>query len=332
MLTAILIPVGMGYAQAAGLPPITRPVRDDHPAPRLRASSAGRILVLGPDSSLAALIAATVAPLALGDPTRATDLAAGLALISGAFCIAFGVLRLGLLTDLLSKPIRIGYLNGIALTVFVGQLPKLFGFSVERDGVVGIAAPSSRRRRRRDGPGRAGDRSRSIASSSCCRRWLPAIPGVLIAAVGGDRVVAVLGLAASAGVPVVGPLPQGLPTFGIPAVSLEDMRRWSPAAWRSRSSRWPTRACCRGPSPREPATRVDQNQELLALGVGEPRRRPVPRVLDQRQRVADAGRGAGRRQDPAGRRRRGARRSPRCSSSRPGSRRTCRRPPWPRSS
>ena len=90
--------------------------------------------MLGPDSSLAAIIAATIAPLVLGDPARATDLAAGLALISGAFCIAFGVLRLGILTELLSKPIRIGYLNGIALTVFVGQLPKLFGFSVEADG------------------------------------------------------------------------------------------------------------------------------------------------------------------------------------------------------
>ena len=71
----------------------------------------------------------------LGDPTRAVDLAGGLALVSGTLCIAFGLLRLGLLTELLSKPIRIGYLNGLALTVFVGQLPKLFGFSAEGEGV-----------------------------------------------------------------------------------------------------------------------------------------------------------------------------------------------------
>jgi len=138
VLTAILIPVGMGYAQAAGLPAIAGLYATIIPLLLYALFGPSRILVIGPDSSLAAIIAATVAPLALGDPARAEDLAAALALISGAFCIAFGVLRLGLLTDLLSKPIRIGYLNGIALTVFIGQLPKLFGFSVDGEGVPAI--------------------------------------------------------------------------------------------------------------------------------------------------------------------------------------------------
>ena len=126
----------MGYAEAAGLPAIAGLYATIIPLLAYALFGPSPILVLGPDSSLAAIIAATIAPLAIGDPGHATDLAAGLALISGAFCIAFGVLRLGLLTDLLSKPIRIGYLNGIALTVFVGQLPKLFGFSVDAEGVV----------------------------------------------------------------------------------------------------------------------------------------------------------------------------------------------------
>src|SRR4029077_11978730 len=135
---ALLTPVGMGYAQAAGLPPISGLYATIVPMLLYAVFGPRRILVVGPAPALAALIAARAAPLALGDPTRTTNLAAGLALISGAFCIAFGVLRLGLLTDLLSKPIRIGSLNGIALTLFTVQPRKLFGFSVDVDGVVGI--------------------------------------------------------------------------------------------------------------------------------------------------------------------------------------------------
>ena len=268
VLTAILIPVGMGYAQAAGLPPITGLYATIIPLLLYAVFGPSRILVLGPDSSLAAIIAATVAPLALGDPTRATDLAAALALISGAFCIAFGVLRLGLLTDLLSKPIRIGYLNGIALTVFIGQLPKLFGFSVDGEGViaigrdflVGVA----------DGetvPAALAVGLVAFAIIAGCRRWLPAIPGVLIAAVGGTALVGFLGLATSAGVPVVGPLPQGLPTFGVPAVSFEDIAAMVAGGLAiAVVSMADTSVLSRTLAARA-GTKVDPNQELLALGV-----------------------------------------------------------------
>jgi high affinity sulfate transporter 1 len=268
VLTAILIPVGMGYAQAAGLPPITGLYATIVPLLLYAVFGPSRILVIGPDSSLAAIIAATVAPLALGDPTRSANLAAGLALISGTFCIAFGVLRLGLLTDLLSKPIRIGYLNGIALTVFIGQLPKLFGFSVDADGVIailpaflmGVADGETVPAALALGIG-------SIAVIVVCRRWLPAIPGVLIAAVGGTAIVGLLGLATSAGVPVVGPLPQGLPTFAIPAVSLEDMAAMVAGGLAiAVVSMADTSVLSRSLAARAGA-KVDQNQELLALGV-----------------------------------------------------------------
>ena len=145
VLTAVLVPVGMGYSQAAGLPAIAGLYATILPLLVYALFGPSQVLVLGPDSSLAPIIAATIAPLALGDPARAGDLAAGLALVSGTFCIAFGVLRLGILTELLSKPIRIGSLNGIALTIFVGQMPKLFGFSVDAAGVARRPpAPSSR--------------------------------------------------------------------------------------------------------------------------------------------------------------------------------------------
>lgn len=272
-LTAILVPVGMGYADAAGLPAITGLYATIVPLLAYALFGPSPVLVLGPDSSLAAIIAATVAPLALGNAAHATDLAAGLALISGALCIGFGVLRLGLLTDLLSKPIRIGYLNGIALTVFLGQLPKLFGFTAETDGIVSVA--------RAFVAGVADGRTNatalaiglaSVAIIVACRLWRPAVPGVLIAAVGATIVAGALGLTASAGVPVVGALPQGLPAVRIPNVTLGELASMvagglaiavvSMADTSVLSRAFAGRAGRTGPHP-------DHDQELRALGVAD---------------------------------------------------------------
>ena len=90
--------------------------------------------MLGPDSSLAAVILAVVLPLSAGDPQRAVALAGMMAIVSGIVCIAAGLARLGFITELLSKPIRYGYMNGIALTVLLSQIPKLLGFSVDAEG------------------------------------------------------------------------------------------------------------------------------------------------------------------------------------------------------
>src|SRR5512135_3172027 len=106
VLTAILIPVGMGYAEAAGLPAITGLYATIVPLMAYAVFGPSRILVLGPDSSLAAIIAATVLPLAHGSADRAVTLAGMVAVLSGGFCILAGVARFGFLTDLLSKPIR----------------------------------------------------------------------------------------------------------------------------------------------------------------------------------------------------------------------------------
>src|SRR5262249_38091779 len=93
-----------------------------------------RILVLGPDSALAGIILGVVAPLSGGDPLRAVTLAGMMAIVSGTVCILAGLARLGFGTELLSKPIRHGYMNGSALTVLMSQLPKLLGFSIESEG------------------------------------------------------------------------------------------------------------------------------------------------------------------------------------------------------
>src|SRR3954470_15292086 len=134
VLTAMLVPVGIAYALASGVPGIYGLYATIIPLLAYALFGPSRIMVLGPDSSLAAVILAVVAPLSGGDPMRAVALASMMAVVMGLVCILIGVLRLGFVTELLSKPIRYGYMNGIALTVLISQLPKLFGFSIDGDG------------------------------------------------------------------------------------------------------------------------------------------------------------------------------------------------------
>src|SRR5262249_467671 len=134
VLTTMLVPVGIAYATASGLPGIYGLYATIVPLLAYALFGPSKILVLGPDSSLAALILGVVLPLSAGDPGRAVAIAAAMAVVSGVICILAGLFRLGFITELLSKPIRYGYMNGIALTVLISQLPKLFGFKIEADG------------------------------------------------------------------------------------------------------------------------------------------------------------------------------------------------------
>jgi len=225
VLTAILVPVGMGYAEAAGLPAIYGLYATITALIAYAIFGPSRVMVLGPDSGLAALIAATILPLANGDGRRAIALAGMLSILTGIVCILGGLARFGFVTDLLSKPIRYGYLNGIALTVVVSQLPKLLGFSAGGDSLIeeigniaqGVAA------------GRTNGTALAIGVASLAvilafKRWAPKIPGVLIAVIGATLVVAQFDLAEQTGLRVVGALPQGLPAFTFPAVSMDDVR------------------------------------------------------------------------------------------------------------
>ena len=128
----------MAYAELAGLPPVTGLYTTVLVLTAYAVFGPSRILVLGPDSALGPLIAASILPLvgANGDPTKAVALAGMLALLIGAICIVAGFARLGILAELLSKPVRTGFLNGIALVILVGQLPRLFGFSTSGEGIV----------------------------------------------------------------------------------------------------------------------------------------------------------------------------------------------------
>jgi MFS superfamily sulfate permease-like transporter len=134
VLTTMLVPVGIAYALASGVPGIYGLYATIVPLLAYALFGPSRILVLGPDSSLAPVILAVVLPLSAGDAMRAVALASMMAVVSGLVCVLIGVLRLGFVTELLSKPIRYGYMNGIALTVLISQLPKLLGFSIKGAG------------------------------------------------------------------------------------------------------------------------------------------------------------------------------------------------------
>src|SRR6476619_5583360 len=209
VMTTMLVPVGIAYAEASGVPGINGLYATIVPLIAYALFGPSRILVLGPDSALAAVILAVVLPLSAGDADRAVALAAMMAVVSGLVCILIGVLRLGFVTDLLSKPIRYGYMNGIALTVLISQLPKFFGFSLEgegplRDAVqIGLAVVDGRSNWTAFAVGAA-----TLVAIQALKPW-PKIPGLLIAVVGATIAVGVFDLAAAAGVKVLGPLPQG---------------------------------------------------------------------------------------------------------------------------
>lgn len=232
VLSTVLVPVGMGYAQAAGLPAICGLYATIVPLLAYAVFGPSRVMVLGPDSALAALVAAAVVPLAAGGVERAVALAGMLAILTGALCALGGFFRVGFVTDLLSKPIRYGYLNGIALTVLVGQLPKVFGFPVSGQSFLGEAGGLVRGLR----AGEANTAACAIGFSSlivilALRRWAPNVPGALVAVVGATLAASQLDLARTAGLSVVGPLPQGLPAFRIPDVSAADVASLAAAAF-----------------------------------------------------------------------------------------------------
>ena len=267
LLTAILIPAGMGYAEASGLPAIVGLYATILPLLAYALLGPSRILILGPDSALLPIIAAAIVPLAAGDEARAVALAGLLAVLVGLIVIGAAIARLGFLTDLLSAPVRQGYLNGIALIIVVSQLPRLFGFSTDGDSILerGGAFVTGVR----DGETNAV----ALAIGVAClvvilglrQRW-PRVPGILIAVVGSTIVSASLGLAAGAGIVVVGPLPVGLPPLSLPPLVLSDIVAVAPAAFGiALVAATDTSILSRAFAGRR-GEEVDQDRELLALG------------------------------------------------------------------
>lgn len=222
-LTAVLVPVGIAYAVASGVPAICGLYATVFGLLAYALFGPSRVLVLGPDSSLVALILGVVLPLSGGDPARAMSLAAMMALVSGTICVLAGSLRLGFVTELLSKPIRYGYMNGIALTVIVSQLPALLGFKIESGALpqqawaLGTALLAGKVNLTSLALG-AG----TLVSILLFNRW-KGVPGVLLAVAGATVITGGFDLAAQAGVAVLGALPRGLPGFALPTIATSDI-------------------------------------------------------------------------------------------------------------
>jgi len=225
VLTTLLVPQGMAYAELAGLPPITGLYTSILCLAGYAVFGPSRILVLGPDSSLGPMIAATILPLmaADGDAKRAVALASLLAIMVAAIMIVAAVAKLGFIADLISKPTMIGYMNGLALTILIGQLPKLFGFKIEADGLIGEAAGFVKGLVHGEAVAAAAVVGiAGIVLILVLQRWLPKVPAVLIMVVAAIASTTVFSLGEH-GVDLVGVLPKGFPPLTIPAVRLSDL-------------------------------------------------------------------------------------------------------------
>jgi len=222
-LTAVLVPVGIAYAVASGLPAISGLYATIFGLLAYALFGPSRLLVLGPDSSLVLLILGVVLPLSAGSPQRALALAGMMAVVSGVLCIVAGIARLGFITELLSKPIRYGYMNGIALTVLVSQLPSLFGLTIDASGLLGgVRAFAAAVWAGKTNPTALAIGVGTLAVIWFCRRS-KRLPGVLLAVVAATAVVSAFDLAGRAGVAVLGALPQGMPAFALPWVTTADL-------------------------------------------------------------------------------------------------------------
>ncbi|OLS60286.1 SulP family inorganic anion transporter [Pseudomonas putida] len=267
VLTAMLVPVGIAYAQASGVPGIYGLYATIVPLLAYALFGPSRILVLGPDSALVAIILAVVLPLSAGDPLKAITLASAMALVSGLVCLGAGVLRLGFITELLSKPIRYGYMNGIALTVLISQTPKLFGISLDSEGpgqdIWHLFQALFE--------GKANGYALAIGAGSLAiillLKRFERVPGILIAVVLATLAAWVFDLEAGHGVKVTGSLPQGLPAFVFPLIDAVDIQAVLVGGFAVALVSFADTSVLSRTYAAKTRTPVDANQEMIGLGM-----------------------------------------------------------------
>jgi len=262
----MLVPVGMAYAVASGVPAIYGLYATIVPLLVYALFGPSRILVLGPDSSLAPVILGVVLPLSGGDPVRAIALASAMAIVSGAICILAGIFRLGFVTELLSKPIRYGYMNGIALAVLISQQPKLLGFSIESTGplrdlwsiALGIFDGKANWTAAALGFG-------TFAVIMMSKRYTR-FPGILLAVIVATAMAGIFKLGETAGVKVLGPVPQGLPALTIPWLQPGDLVPVLIGGIAVAIVAFADTSVLSRTYAARTNTRVDPNQEMVGLG------------------------------------------------------------------
>ncbi len=232
VLTTLLVPQGMAYAGLAGLPPVVGLYTTVAGLVAYALLGPSRILILGPDSTLGPMIFAIIAPM-LGrnpEPARAIALASALAVLIGLICMAAGLAKLGTVAELLSKPVRIGYLNGVAIIILVGQLPKLCGFTTGGGSVPRELWLFVRSLARGDAQLESTIIGVvSLALIVLMRVWFPRLPGVAFAVLGSIIAVSAFSLT-NHGVTVIGVVPSGFPPLSLPDISRHDLTQLLVAA------------------------------------------------------------------------------------------------------
>lgn len=222
VLAAILVPQGMAYAELAGLPAVTGLYTTVACLVGYAVFGPSRVLVLGPDSSVSPLILAAITPLLVtDDPGSAIALAGMLALMVGLIEVGLGLGKLGFVADLLSSEVQVGYMNGLAITIVVSQLPKLFGFSTDGDDFIEDVRGFFQGLDQTD----AATLAMGVAVLVVLLglpRLTTKVPAVLVAVVGATVVSALLGLS-DEGVATVGVLPAGVPSPSLPWTSASDI-------------------------------------------------------------------------------------------------------------
>ncbi|MCS6849185.1 MAG: SulP family inorganic anion transporter [Anaerolineae bacterium] len=227
-LAALMIPLNIGYAQVAGLPPVVGLYAAIAPMIAFALFSTSRNLVASPDAPIAALIGGLLASLAAPDDPRYVQLAFGLALLCALIFFLFWLFRLGFLANFLSRAVLIGFITGLGIEVFTSQLKKIMGVSLEAEGyfreVIELIRkiPEANLYAVAIGVG-------SVAIIRLLKRYAPRLPGALIALVLMTAVVAIFNLDAR-GVSVLGAVPSGLPTPVWPQLALGDYVKLLPGA------------------------------------------------------------------------------------------------------
>ena len=267
VMTTMLVPVGIAYAEASGLPGITGLYATIVPLLAYALFGPSRILVLGPDSALAAVILAVIVPLSGGDAQRATNVGGAMAIVSGIVCVAAGLSRLGFITELLSKPIRYGYMNGIAVSIILSQTPKLLGFSVSADG------PLRQMWAIGENVWAGGTNPTALAVGGTALALIlvlkrrPRIPGMLVAVTAATVAVAVFDLASRTGISVLGPLPQELPLPRLPRVPIDSLSSILTGGLAVALVAFADTSVLSRSYAARLRTPVDPNQEMLGLGL-----------------------------------------------------------------
>ena len=218
---AIVVPESMAYASIAGMPPETGLYAASIPVIVYALFASSRRVTFGPSAAIASISAATVAPLASGDPERVFALTVALTLITGVVLLLGGLAKLGAIADFLSRPVLTGFLTGVGLTVAIGQVPKIMGVDIDADGFflqlfeLFGSIPDA------DGPTVLMGLG-ALGLLFVLHRWLPKVPSALVVVVLSILAVGAFDLE-GLGIDVVGDISSGLPSLVIPDVGLGDV-------------------------------------------------------------------------------------------------------------